>query len=126
MVRLPSRSTPTYTLFPYSTLFRSRVEQIAEQFAGGDRVGVERVERRRLDADGAPVGAKLVGDDLRQRRIHALAVLGLRHGDHDMPVLADLAPRAHDMLAARRRQVGRIGARSEEHTSELQSPMRIS
>ena len=78
---------------------RQAVERAFEQFVGRQRVGVERVERRRLDRDRAPVRAELVGDDLRQRGPDALPVLGLRHRDGDMPVLADLEPGAERRLA---------------------------
>src|SRR3546814_4280535 len=79
MIRRPPRSTRTDTLFPYTTLFRSRPGHLG-LLAGGAGQG-------RAAADEGP-----------QRR------------DPD-PDLPRLDPRA---------------ARSEEHTSELQSLMRIS
>src|SRR3546814_9472603 len=69
MIRRPPRSTRTDTLFPYTTLFRSRIADAERAAAGGYRAG-ERGECR--------------------RRWHG------------------------------------TGMRSEEHTSELQSLMRIS
>src|SRR5256885_10997466 len=78
MIRRPPRST----LFPYTTLFRSRAPQIPGR----------RQDRPRLPARG--------------------------HG----------AARAHRRARALRRQQGRGGAlagRSEEHTSELQSPCNL-
>src|SRR3546814_10333151 len=91
MIRRPPRSTRTDTLFPYTTLFRSR----------------DRPPRRaaRACAAGAAAG--------RHRRVSG-AVLE-RNG-----ALAHRPPA--------RRGVGRraVTARSEEHTSELQSLMRIS
>src|SRR3546814_3974881 len=78
MIRRPPRSTRTDTLFPYTTLFRSRSE---ESCALGSAV-------RRF----------------RQWR-----------ADHDRPVHRE---RRGEMAARQRR--------SEEHTSELQSLMRIS
>ena len=63
---------------------------VVRRLLGEQPVGVERRERRRLDRDRAPVGAELVGEDLRQRRPHALAQLGLRHRDGHPPVGADL------------------------------------
>src|SRR3546814_8392482 len=77
MIRRPPRSTRTYTLFPYTTLFRS---PLVEQTFG----------QRRLECavDG------LLGHPRRRQR---------HPGD---------------------RRCG--GVRSEEHTSELQSLMRIS
>src|SRR5690349_23698151 len=84
---------PRPTLFPYTTLFRSR--------GGG--------ERGRL-------AVELVDDVLLHRREHLLVGRA-----HDLAFLGPLVARddAHDLgrlLAAHHR-----GARSEEHTSELQS-----
>src|SRR3546814_7757933 len=86
MLRRPPRSTRTDTLFPYTTLFRSRCRQ---------RPVVE------------------LGEDLVDRR----AELADQHG-------LDLVPRNRVSLILQSRQLG--GDRSEEHTSELQSLMRIS
>src|SRR3546814_4385299 len=81
MIRRPPRSTRTDTLFPYTTLFRSVADAIAEHYAPlgpNDR------------CPGAPVSVAVA--------------------------LADKI----DTL------VGFFAIRSEEHTSELQSLMRIS
>src|SRR3546814_6110808 len=99
MLRRPTRSTRTDTLFPYTTLFRSVV---VERF--GDR---------------AQDGSDLVGDDLAQFLDAA------RHG---------IAPRGEALADARGHRGAEVGGdqcfldavRSEEHTSELQSLMRIS
>src|SRR3546814_2017796 len=81
MIRRPPRSTRTDTLFPYTTLFRSRSR----------RLGYRR------DSPGKPV-----------------------------PDLEDLAD-FHDQWRRQRDDVaGDADQRSEEHTSELQSLMRIS
>src|SRR3546814_1290070 len=90
MIRRPPRSTRTDTLFPYTTLFRSKQEGTG------------------ADAGNSPRRhAPQPGDDL----------LCCCRGAHD------LAARNQDgiegTLAQRR-------GRSEEHTSELQSLMRIS
>src|SRR3546814_4362813 len=77
MIRRPPRSTRTDTLFPYTTLFRSR-----------NRRG----DRRQEGADGR-------SDDTQ----------------------ATAAPKPRRQPSAQD-----SGARSEEHTSELQSLMRIS
>src|SRR3546814_7415336 len=82
MIRRPPRSTRTDTLFPYTTLFRSR-------FA--DHAGFEVLDPR--DLLGLALGAHVLVDDADAAK--------LGHGD------------------------GQAG-RSEEHTSELQSLMRIS
>src|SRR3546814_20327225 len=80
MIRRPPRSTRTDTLFPYTTLFRSRLLHGAEGGAGGQvRASARRPHELRLSA-----------------RFGSLCALPARDG------------------------------RSEEHTSELQSLMRIS
>src|SRR3546814_3602863 len=101
MIRRPPRSTRTDTLFPYTTLFRS------DGIVGGV------LQRAPLQA-GAVVG---VGRrDQRQR-----VARSLRRpqpgacGQHVAPVLG--LALVHPQQAA---------LRSEEHTSELQSLMRIS
>src|SRR3546814_5728924 len=80
MIRRPPRSTRTDTLFPYTTLFRSRVHQ--HRLAGVDA--------------GHDQSARV----LRHRRAVRLAIAVIK------PVVT--------------------AVRSEEHTSELQSLMRIS
>src|SRR3546814_7184442 len=84
MIRRPPRSTRTDTLFPYTTLFRSKE---GPQFGGQPQARVEGVQHRAVAGDG----------------IGWCVVVG--HG-----FLGD----------------GNQWCRSEEHTSELQSLMRIS
>src|SRR3546814_4166134 len=88
MIRRPPRSTRTYTLFPYTTLFRSPVRRHCQ--CRGYRRG-------RTLWPGAPLGFDGQSFDLASggRCNHG-------HADAD------------------------TGQRSEEHTSELQSLMRIS
>src|SRR3546814_7196653 len=83
MIRRPPRSTRTYTLFPYTTLFRS-VEDGVDLDAGdrGTRDGAEERTTERVAERVAEAGLEGLDDEPR--------------------------------------------ARSEEHTSELQSLMRIS
>src|SRR3546814_3435395 len=97
MIRRPPRSTRTDTLFPYTTLFRSPLEQRLDD-------PVERVGR-----DGQrvrPERAALRPQDTVKGQDAALAGVAFRH------------------------QAGQAAGphrpRSEEHTSELQSLMRIS
>src|SRR3546814_8168884 len=111
MIRRPPRSTRTDTLFPYTTLFRSA-----------------RLERRVLT-------------DLRDRDLGQHGEVGEGRAAHVMedrlPLVAEAAGAVrHHALALGRADGGaQIGlarqaafalARSEEHTSELQSLMRIS
>src|SRR3546814_10019496 len=98
MMRRPPRSTRTATLFPYTTLFRSCAPE-ARGRQGDDR------NRR----GGGPALTPAVGAHRHHQRVAVDANLDLI----DQLALA-LGPRA-----------GRP-ARSEEHTSELQSLMRIS
>src|SRR3546814_8889322 len=88
MIRRPPRSTRTDTLFPYTTLFRSRCAMSA--------------------AEG---------------RLRWL----LRRGMKELDVLLEryYAHRFHDATADEKAELLRL-VRSEEHTSELQSLMRIS
>src|SRR3546814_4571881 len=88
MIQRPSRSTRTYTLFPYTTLFRS-----ADEVAGQARPVPVILE----------VGRRTIADPCQPR---------CQSKEHDG---VDDPPTP----GARRR-------RSEEHTSELQSLMRIS
>src|SRR3546814_4767488 len=106
MLLRPPRSTRTDTLFPYTTLFRSTL-------ATGPRVrrwpaGVHRVSRRDLAGRDA---AALRDRRGRRRRAGQLPRAGSLHGGRS-PV--------------RRRRAALGRPRSEEHTSELQSLMRIS
>src|SRR3546814_3631935 len=98
MIRRPPRSTRTDTLFPYTTLFRS--------LAGEDFV------RARAD-----------------RKLAFLRVglpLFVEGHDHDgRAIFQDLARLGDEGLLALF-QAYRVDHRSEEHTSELQSIMRIS
>src|SRR3546814_2863052 len=114
MILRPPISTLTDTLFPYTTLFRSapraRVETLAlalftartELAALGVALGVlalARVHQERL---------VLGAESLKRGRI-GCAIDRLQHRNTDITGGA-----------------GRSGHRSEEHTSELQSLMRIS
>src|SRR3546814_2952181 len=90
MIRRPPRSTRTDTLFPYTTLFRSR------------RVEVPGLKGR-VDAGAG----------------HALAVEHHRRDGFGGKTVSSA-------LALQRAQVAGAAMRSEEHTSELQSLMRIS
>src|SRR3546814_4815265 len=105
MVRRPPRSTRTDTLFPYTTLFRSQCKRA-----------------------GYPLGGRLVRCDGGDGDRHALEVLGapLRCDDD----VLDLRPAVAGGRSLRQHRERRQGAaqekRSEEHTSELQSLMRIS
>src|SRR3546814_15237012 len=87
MIRRPPRSTRTDTLFPYTTLFRSRLAAAPEKMLSlviDSTTGVTEAEARRLAGE-----------------------LGLTGAAADQAIAV-------------------MRGRSEEHTSELQSLMRIS
>src|SRR3546814_6869559 len=89
MIRRPPRSTRTYTLFPYTTLFRSRLKHI-------DAVAAVETLRPLVSPQGSLTA---------NRNANSL-------------VVADFADNI--------RRIRALADRSEEHTSELQSLMRIS
>src|SRR3546814_4668228 len=89
MIRRPPRSTRTDTLFPYTTLFRSRRANCRRREPLGDVGAVADILEHHADG----------GVGIVQQRAQAGLDIGFE-------------------IAS--------GARSEEHTSELQSLMRIS
>src|SRR3546814_4507413 len=109
MIRPPPRSTPTATLFPYTTLFRSRATAVLHRHRPHSVLGLVAAGR------GTPGGAAAS---------HRAPVGSAGHSvDHprvpgDEPVRCE--HRAGEPAAS-----GDV-PRSEEHTSELQSLMRIS
>src|SRR3546814_8252939 len=126
MIRRPPRSTRTDTLFPYTTLFRSHpTDQV------GEAVGREFPAHRLLGCQHHRVDAAHAGDGGRRRR----AVLPKRTAGADLPALEQPFPTLRGIGDPQHRD--RLGPacqppaaadplRSEEHTSELQSLMRIS
>src|SRR3546814_3140996 len=99
MIRRPPRSTRTDTLFPYTTLFRSRERDL-------ERVpGVVRVLHHLADVDGRPDER---GVDAVVELLDDVGRAVVERADHGLGRLEE------------------IRHRSEEHTSELQSLMRIS
>src|SRR3546814_2311574 len=105
MLRRPPRSTSTDTLFPYTTLFRSFAHTVLQTL-------------RNLQQ-------QLVTDLMAERIIDSLEVIKVEHQDGKPFVVAACQPdRAFEPIK-QQRAVRPIG-RSEEHPSELQSPMRTS
>src|SRR3546814_3731049 len=108
MLRRPPGSTRTDTLFPYTTLFRS---------PAGNRVAAHHRDRglghamQPFEDRGVKV---VIGEDRFERPVSARIA--------EVATGAEMIARAFkDETAA-----GRVFGRSEEHTSELQSLMRIS
>src|SRR5256885_12556002 len=99
MIRRPPRST----LFPYTTLFRSLVFLLQPKS-----------NRRRTQ----PAGERWINRKARIGKKHFVAGLDQRHhGQRER----HLAARGHQDL----QDGARAGHRSEEHTSELQSPCNL-
>src|SRR3546814_6488425 len=96
MIRRPPRSTRTDTLFPYTTLFRSVHAKARRR---GDKRYSRRARRVRREKG------------RRSRQSHLLR--------------ASASPREQRSLRSLR-SLREFCSRSEEHTSELQSLMRIS
>src|SRR3546814_2910054 len=99
MIRLPPRSTRTDTLFPYTTLFRSIFQQLTAHFNGSDG---------RLQFMGNS------GNELRLGHIQLAEPGNVLQNDHAACGYGRIHVFPPDF------------DRSEEHTSELQSLMRIS
>src|SRR3546814_7656651 len=121
MVRRPPRSTRTDTLFPYTTLFRSDLEPADAAYP--DRGSFRRSCRAAEDSRGARSQSegdaprlsrsrpRLRGDQRQSPRRRGSQT---RRWTHPRLLRRDFVVSAHP------------GLRSEEHTSELQSLMRIS
>src|SRR3546814_15231045 len=110
MLRRPPRSTRTDTLFPYTTLFRSDGKAIAAgrraigKLVQEDEVALplarpDMMQGQRVEPFGKPRQFMIMGGEQAARAAHVVDRLKHRPGDRQ---------------------------RSEEHTSELQSLMRIS
>src|SRR3546814_7668904 len=98
MILRPPRSTRTDTLFPYTTLFRSVRDDV-------------RTLHRRIESGQGASGATQ-HDEI------------LRHRTEQAPLRIDDG--GGRIGRARMGKRGLVGWRTEEHTSELQSLMRIS
>src|SRR3546814_5351216 len=119
MIRRPPRSTRTDTLLPYTTLFRSLGIAIEELHQGEARADARLVGALQAIADLAlqQLGRAVEQVDLDQ----AVGKAG------DDPVALGTGRRQlHEFLIEREGAQRRHFGRSEEHTSELQSLMRIS
>src|SRR3546814_15752645 len=120
MIRPPPRSTRTDTLVPYTTLFRSN--GIARGIVGA-LVGIG----HGIEAPALLAGVGVIGGDIAAHPEFGAAVADQHHVLDDARGAGDCVGlalveglRRPDLLA------GLAVERSEEHTSELQSLMRIS
>src|SRR3546814_7028651 len=114
MRRRPPRATRTATLFPYTTLFRTPGTSLArhESYACSATLAARAKPSGAVAARLRP-GLRRRRLVLRQRRPHHLDAEGIGH-------------EVDRRIGAEAGAIGRFEARSEEHTSELQSLMRIS
>src|SRR3546814_13407987 len=108
MIRRPPRSTRTDTLFPYTTLFRS-----------------SRLRLGQMAIEGLPaltiVASKRVWVEANFKETELAKMLPGQRAEIRIDAYPDLKLNGHvESLGAG------TGSRSEEHTSELQSLMRIS
>src|SRR3546814_8963640 len=124
MIRLPPRSTRTDTLFPYTTLFRSFIRHVH-----GDlqrrlcrtlaRAGLEHPELALLHGEFDVLHIAI----MRFQDSENLSEFGIGLG-HGLFHGRELGPCPFTRLFGE--ILWRTDTRSEEHTSELQSLMRIS
>src|SRR3546814_943689 len=114
MIRRPPRSTRTDTPFPYTTLFRSPVAT------------ARRNPHRAIDAKDAAVEHAILDD--RPHGMGKFPRLAGTRGELNLPVQPfDHRPlRIGGHRGFENSRCDRHDTRSEEHTSELQSLMRIS
>src|SRR3546814_6839107 len=126
MIRRPPRSTRTDTLFPYTTLFRShRPDEFRAFFAYHDALmdkpgNLTKAEREMI------VVATSNANQCQYCVVAHGAILRIRAKN---PLIADQVAvnyRKADITDRQKAMLAFAMKRSEEHTSELQSPMRIS
>src|SRR3546814_9393901 len=121
MIRRPPRSTRTDTLFPYTTLVRSRRIGGAERVPGGGFL--EAGERD----DVARIGFFDVFAAVRVHQQHAANLfLLVLHRVQIGALVQGARIDAREGARTDERVVHDLEGRSEEHTSELKSLMRIS
>src|SRR3546814_8318906 len=130
MIRRPPRSTRTHTRFPFTTLFRSRIEAKIEYW---------RMERFALPQ--AMLGDRAIRSEIRQllgdaEETQKALWQACRRFARDLMSRGEREPDAKDVgkfveqmpsiASYWSRMEAAFHDRSEEHTSELQSLMRIS
>src|SRR3546814_4776036 len=115
MIRRPPRSTRTDTLFPYTTLFRSE-----RQAAGYAAIRVVAAAHRDFAVRGVDIDP--LARAQREFGVDLSALGAERDNDHPVGGGGEGFAGVGDTLG----DEARPRDRSEEHTSELQSLMRIS
>src|SRR3546814_1023207 len=123
MIRRPPRSTRTDTLFPYTTLFRS----LARRVAPGEAA---QLARRHGQGAAPEEGVFQAHADPAEEAVRALVErAGVAHpvGHADLQMVLQILAHAGQVVDRLDPMVPQDASRrSEEHTSELQSLMRIS
>src|SRR3546814_11946140 len=141
MIRRPPSTTRTDTLFPVTTLFRSHSLEIAslEDLGTAKKVKIEKENTTIVDGAGKEADIKARVEQVRreidnstsdydkeklQERVAKLAggVAVIKIGAATEVEMKEKKARVDDALHATR---AAVEERSEEHTSELQSLMRI-
>src|SRR3546814_10427420 len=124
-IRRPPRSTRTYTFFPYTPLFRSRRELKVMRFAATPAAtggGSKSAPTSNLFASDSP--NYLPANSYAKARVivGVDAASNVQSQSDPLPVVLRIVGPARSVA-----QNGKVlTTRSEEHTSELQSLMRIS
>src|SRR3546814_6652217 len=120
--RRPPRSTRTDTLFPYTTLFRSEVGTVADLVLGPDDkiVGVVVDVGGFLGVAAKPVGLSWTA--LEEQRSEGELMLRTSLTRQDLEDAPEFQTQEESQVESDQQMM----ERSEEHTSELQSLMRIS
>src|SRR3546814_7931077 len=116
MIRRPPRSTLTDTLFPYTTALPI--------LAGKERLMDEDDYRDETSDDPARAFERLRGEVSLLRS--AIEGLTAARESIDIPDYEPTLAHTEKVLAVLAQQIDGVRKRSEEHTSELQSLMRIS
>src|SRR3546814_6409453 len=128
MIRRPPRATRTYTRFPYTTLFRSpcscNVSEPSRSYpAFAHPVPIRKSAELRRCCSERPVGCKR--QSCYRRRSGGSNIGACARVDRLGYLYRSRSGHEHPHAWRNLRQAGRT-ERSEEHTSELQSLMRIS
>src|SRR3546814_6736629 len=125
MIRRPPRSTRTDTLFPYTALFRSHSQSLSEEASRAeDQYQRWSNEFSQFERDGYALNKNLSQDFVRYAQT-AMMDPQNRHLDQSYhPGLVNMTPTQALTQDALVMQF--MDDRSEEHTSELQSLLRIS
>src|SRR3546814_2577159 len=119
MIRRPPRSTLTDTLFPYTTLFRSKLA-LVDRVGGIDPIGNVDQAAIEVAAIGGAGRTQVAGGMAERNHIRTAGYRVRTKRDAVDARCAAAMAQCHAVIVIAESK------RSEEHTSELQSIMRIS